>query len=165
MGTKLNLIEQAQEADTKQKAINHVIVESLEQLMFHSGEVELVEHATHVLANIATNAEAGKSPTILSQRSTADFLAGIDRLAQALPIEQDELRREKTLRVLAATKIDKDGKPNLAIVPIIELGAKYPALERKYLSMLAAAESSKDYTQLIQAVRYLQMAIDKATRS
>lgn len=165
MATKFKLIK---EIHSSQK------VALTEALAIQEGFNEigvLMENVTHVLANIATKAEAGEEIQAASQDSIAAFLAGVEAVSQRLEQPKDPARAQSMVRLLNKCGIEQDGTINLSCVPVAELGAKFPDIRKKYYRLLALYNMSLERgrgaanKELIRAVRVLQHEIDTAMRS
>lgn len=129
----------------------------------------LPEDVTHILANIASTASAGKPLKIMHLNSIASFLAGVDIIANALPISQDEQRKANTLRVLAAVNVGPDGFITSQAAPIAQLGARNQAKHDYYADLVTqymnGVESGQpEGQQLIMVAKKLQQQIDQAVR-
>lgn len=126
----------------------------------------LAESVTHILANIAQTAQAGKPIRLMHLNSVAAFMAGVDAIAQGLPNAKDQDKKRNTIRALAVAAIGPDGEINDATFPIIDLGARKEDLKTKYAALLQNyVRNPKNGQELSLAARQLQLAVDRAMRS
>lgn len=165
MATKFKLIPGIHTAQKQELTEAVAITEAFEQTGV------LMESVTHVLANIATKAEAGEEIQAASQDSIAAFLAGVEAVADRLPQSQESGKAQSLVRVLNKCAVGQDGYISTDCVPIAEIGAKFPDIRKKYYRVLALYNMSLERGRgaanrsLIRAVRVLQHKIDSAMRS
>lgn len=171
MAIPLNLIKKAANVGAKiqkQAAIVNTNLITLAEQQNVTADI-LVENITHILAGVAYDAEQGKTIRVMHLKSIADFLAGVEAIAIALPTSTDQKKKQNTLRILAAASIGSDGHVNDAVLPIIHLGARKSNLHDKYFKIIqdytdGAIRGEAENRQLLSTVRKLQLMIDQATR-
>lgn len=172
METKFNMIKSANAADKKAKAQVNAIFANLSAfaLMKNTTPQRLHESVTHLLANIATKADAGEPIKLMHVNSIGAFLAGVEAIAQALPSAPDPEKRTNTLRILATAGMGPDGTINDETFPIVNLGARKEARHKEMTQMVADYMDSQvrgepNGRPLAQLARKLQMDVDSAMRS
>ena len=162
---------------TKFKLLNSIhtntkeLLEHSQMVMQRLDEIHVLgEDVTHVLANIATKAGAGEEIQAASAASLASFMAGVELIAQRLPLSSDEHSKKSVLSVMANMQINPDGTITTNVQPVAEYGArKNPQAMKKYETIFTKYEQSlsqgaPDGVQLVQAARRLQVEIDRALR-
>lgn len=172
MDTKFNLLKAANAQLMEQR--NEIIaINTNLATLAESADVTvevMVESVTHILANIAQTAAAGKPIKLMHLNSVAAFMAGVAAIAQGLPDSKDQVKKSNTIRMLAHASIAADGQINDATFPIIDLGARKEDLKAKYAQMLQAymanlGRSKGEGQELSGEARRLQMSIDRAMRT
>lgn len=171
MSVKFDMIKKAHALNKHQTKMNEAIRKNLTVLAEqHSTTAStLTESVTNVLANLATTTSAGEPFKVMHLDSIASFLAGVETIANALPSSQDELKKQNTLRALAAAAIGPDGNVTYAVTPIAQLGARNQELRSKYVKLvqdytMSADRGQPDGRSLTMAIRQLQLNIDQAMR-
>lgn len=171
MNSKLKLIQSAQAANVAQRQMEQQIVETITILAETAGITadSLTESVTHVLANIANTVTNGQPLEVMNAKSIADFLAGVDKISTTLPNAQDEVKKQNTIRALTAASLLNDGTPNMAVVTIVQYGAKNTELTDKYtkivMDYMNSVQSGNPRGQeLANIVRSLQQKIDQSMR-
>lgn len=167
MGTNLKLIQHAQRLLTEQQNQTVAIRANLMQIA-EDKKIELKvvsESVLSLLANIAVKAEQQQPIDLMHQNSVAAFLAGVETIARALPSATDQQKKQNTLRALAVAGLGEDGTVNDATFPIVNLGARKADLHKSWAEKLKSYAATGEGAQLAQAVRQLQMSVDRAMRS
>lgn len=167
MATNLKLIKTAQQLLTDQQKQTASINEHFTRIAEDKKmTVQVVsESVLSLLANIAVKAEQKQPIDLMHMNSVAAFLAGVETIALALPSSTDQEKKQNTLRALAVAGLGEDGTINDATFPIINLGARKAALHSQWGQKLKAYTATGEGAQLAQAVRQLQMNVDRAMRS
>lgn len=165
------LIKQLASSASEQSVKCNNIVAVMESLAATTNQTtsDLFENATHILSNIAVNAREGKPLTIMHPNSIASFMAGIEAISHSLPTSTDAIKRDNTLRVLAAAAIDRDGLVNYAATPIAQLGAQKPDSLKKYQRLvqnyvMSVEHGAPDGKGLAHIADVLKQLIDQAMR-
>jgi hypothetical protein len=111
------------------------------------------ESVTHVLAGLSQNSNA------MNPKTTASFLAGIEKLSNILPSANiDANRKQNTIRLLIAAAMQfndltKQSLPNSAAVKIAQYGAGDSELIKKYLNIVQQGpESITKYANQLKSV-------------
>lgn len=171
MSVKFNMIKKAHVYNKQQLQINKAIHKNLTMIaeQYSTNVTTLTESVTNVLANLATTTSAGEPFKVMHLDSIASFLAGVEAIANALPSSQDEIKKQNTLRALAASAIGPDGHVTYAVTPIAQLGARNQELRNKYVKLvqdytIGAERGQADGRALTMAIRQLQINIDQAMR-
>lgn len=146
-----------------------ILIETEQIVQLFEKQMALVlENATHVIASLATAAQDGRAV----DAKAAEFLAGIEAIAQKLPNSRDAIRKSNVMRALAGCQIDNQGNLNQASELFAKLGqekyellGKYQNLIRRYIEARSGKTGSQPTQQLVQALRKLQMDVDVAMRS
>jgi hypothetical protein len=167
MATTFNLIRTAQKLAVDTRDTNTAIQAHMDVIAESTKlSVKVIsESVLSLLANVAVKAEQGQKIDLMHQNSVAAFLAGVEAIALALPSSTDEQKKQNTLRALAVAGLGEDGTVNDATFPIVNLGARKPELHAKWGDKLKQYIASGEGAQLAQAVRQLQMNVDRAMRS
>ncbi len=161
MAKSFDIIRAAEKQSREQQTAAANIAAHLAHLS-ESAKVEpkvIGESVLNLLANLATKAESGQEMDLMHTNSIAAFLAGVETIANALPVSKDQEKKENTLRALALAGMDSSGMINNATFPIVNLGARKSALHKQWATKLAG-----DTQTVAQSIRRLQMSIDRAMR-
>jgi hypothetical protein len=172
MEPKFNLIKSASTADKASKSQVDAIITNLSTIAEHKNTTmqQLGENVTHLLANIASKADAGEPIKLMHINSVGAFLAGVEAIAQALPSSPDPVKRENSLRILATAGIGAGGKINDETFPIVNLGARKEERHKQMTKIVSDYMDSQvrgepNGRELAQIARKLQMDVDRAMRS
>ena len=162
---------------TKFKLLDSVHTQSKEIVEHHDAVMQrlqninvLAEDVTHVLANIANKAGSGEEIQAASAESLGAFMAGVEALAQKLPMSANENAKKKVISIMANMQINPDGTITTNVQPVAEYGLRMNATKAsKYASIFKAYENAlsqgnPDGTALVQAAKRLQQEIDRALR-
>lgn len=168
MTKQFNLLKAAAEATDAQHQQNEIIRQGF-ALISESEGIEpafLCEKVTHVIMNLLADVEQGKDFKIMHSRSVASFLAGVERISNALPT-LDDLRKERTIKMMTAASIGTDGYVTHDVALISQLGLKHEQLYNKYLRLVtdyinSVEQGKPNNAQLSRAVRALRMKVDQA---
>ncbi len=127
----------------------------------------LEETVSHVLTNIAINAEEGNRFKLMHSQAIVAFMAGVEAIARALPSSTDDEKKNKTIKILSLVGIGPDGLINTAVQPIVDVGLKFPDLMAKYQPLVrnyVTNNNEQNGMLLANAARKLQMEIHQAIR-